>query len=307
MSIDDFHTPVLLDEVIQGLKIKSSGIYVDATVGGAGHCLRIAKKLTTGKIFAFDKDPDAVAIAKKRLKNYNVKIFNADFKMMKQMLEDENVKVDGVLMDLGVSSHQIDEEDRGFSYKKLGPLDMRMSKVGRSAKEILNQETEKNLFHILKDYGEEKFAGRIARNIIEKRKVKEIETTEDFKKIIKDSIPIKFQAKKNPFKKSFQAIRIAVNDELKSLKEGLESSFLLLKPKGRLLVISFHSLEDRIVKNFFKRQSIGCVCAKDLPICVCHNTPKAKILTKKPITATKEEVSLNIRAHSAKLRMLEKL
>ena len=308
MNVDDFsHTPVLLNEVIDNFNIKPSGIYVDATIGGAGHSLKIAEKLTTGKIFGFDKDPDAVAIAKKRLENYNAKIFNADFKLMKQLLMENDVfNVDGVLMDLGVSSHQIDSENRGFSYKNPGPLDMRMSKKGKSAKDILNREAKEKLVYIFKNYGEERFANKIAQKIVEQREVAPILTTEDLKKIIKSSIPIKFQLRKNPFKKVFQALRIAVNDELESLQEGLSSSFSILNSKGRLLVISFHSLEDRIVKNFFKEQCKGCICEKDLPVCVCNHTAKAKMVNKKPIMPTQREISLNKRSHSAKLRILEK-
>ena len=302
------HIPVLLYEVLNGLKINPNGIYVDATVGGAGHSLKIAKKLTNGKIFAFDKDPDAVFVAKKRLENYNVEIFNEDFSEIDKILKNKlDKKIDGILMDLGVSSFQLDDEKRGFSYKKNCILDMRMKKTGICAKEILNNWSEKDLFFILKNYGEEKFAKKIVEKIILKRKSGLIETTKDFEQIIKSAIPFKFKRKKNPCKKSFQAVRIAVNNELFSLKKGLKACFSLLKPKGRLLVISFHSLEDKIVKNFFKEKSKSCVCPKEAFFCSCNHKKQANILTKKPIVPTEKEIEKNNRARSAKLRILEKI
>lgn len=302
------HTPVLLEEVLRELKIKPDGIYVDATVGGAGHSLEIAKKLKTGKLFAFDKDPDAVLVAKEKLKDYTAKIINEDFKDMATILKEEKIeKVDGILMDLGVSSFQLDSKERGFSYLKTGPLDMRMSKKGTSAKDILNTATQEELIYILKEFGEEKFAFKIAQNIILEREKKTIKTTKDFADIINRSVPFKFKRNKNPAKKSFQAIRIAVNGEFFSLKQGLNEAFSILNPGARLLIISFHSLEDRIVKNFYKEKAKGCICPKDIPICVCNKKPQAKIITKKPIIPSKEEISKNKRAHSAKLRVLEKI
>ena len=302
------HTPVLLEEVLKELKIKPGGIYVDATVGGAGHSLEIAKKLKTGKLFAFDKDPDAVLVAKEKLKDYTAKIINSDFKDMATILKEEKIeKVDGVLMDLGVSSFQLDSKERGFSYLKTGPLDMRMSKKGTSAKDILNTATQEELRYILKEFGEEKFAFKIAQNIILEREKKTIKTTKDFADIVNRSIPFKFKRNKNPAKKSFQAIRIAVNGEFFSLKQGLNESFSILNPGARLLIISFHSLEDRIVKNFYKEKAKDCICPKDIPICICNKKPQAKIITKKPIIPSKEEISKNKRAHSAKLRVLEKI
>lgn len=300
------HIPVLLQEVLDGLKIDPDGTYVDATVGGAGHCLQIAKKLRNGKIFAFDRDPDAVLVAKKRLEDYNVLVFNKNFKEMAKILKKEGqTKVDGVLMDLGVSSFQLDTKERGFSYLEKGPLDMRMNKSGLDAKEFINTAPKEELIYILKNYGEEKFYKRIAEKIVEERKKSTIETTTQLSEIINSAIP--FKRNKNPSKKSFQAIRIAINDEIASLKEGLKEAFSILKPKARLLVIDFHSIEDRIVKNFYKEKTLGCICPKDLAFCVCGKKPEAKIINKKPIVPSKSEIEKNRRAHSAKLRILEKI
>ena len=302
------HIPVLLDEVLKALLIKPNGIYVDATVGVAGHSLEIAKRLSTGKIYAFDKDPDAVLVAKEKLKNKNAVIFNADFANMEDFLPYElKGNVDGVLMDLGVSSFQLNNKERGFSYKTTCNLDMRMSKTGKTAKDILNFEKKEYIELILKKFGEERFARKIAGEIVKEREKKMFETTEDFKNVISRSIPFKFKRNKNPFRKSFQALRIAVNNELFSLEKGLETAFSFLKPKSRFLVISFHSLEDRIVKNFFKEKSLSCKCPKNFPICICNTTKKANIITKKPITPTTEEIKKNKRARSAKLRILEKI
>ncbi len=309
MQVKNFsHTPVLLEKVLRELKIKQDGIYVDATVGGAGHSFEIAKRLKTGKLFAFDKDPDAILVAKEKLKGYNAEIINEDYKDIATILREKEIeKVDGVLMDLGVSSFQLDNSERGFSYLKTGPLDMRMSKNGKSAKDILNTASEEELIYILKEFGEEKFAFKIAKNILLEREKKPIETTKEFADIISKSIPFKFKRNKNPAKKSFQAIRIAVNNEFFSLKQGLNEAFSILKPTARLLIISFHSLEDRIVKNFCKEKSKGCICPKDFPVCVCNKKPQAKIITKKPIIPSEEEILKNKRAHSAKLRVLEKI
>ena len=309
MCLEKFiHIPVLLNEVLKGLNIKPNGIYVDATVGAGGHSLKIAEKLTTGRIIALDQDPDAVFVARKNLKNYNVKIHNTNFSQLEDVLKKENVKaVDGVLLDLGVSSFQLDSAKRGFSYKTNSVLDMRMSKSGRSAKEILNTATKEELVYILKNFGEEKFAEKIAETVVEKRKEKEITTTEEFAQIVKNSTPFKFKRLKKKKKKSFQALRIAVNSELSNLEKVLNSSFSFLNKKARLLVISFNSLEDRIVKNFYKEKAAGCICSKKIPVCICNNKPKAVIITKKPITPTKEEILKNNRARSSKLRILEKI
>ncbi len=309
MLLKEFvHIPVLLNEVLKGLKIKPNGIYVDATVGAGGHSLKIAEKLTTGRIIALDQDPDAVFVAKEKLKNYNVTVHHANFSKLKEILKEEKIQgVDGVLLDLGVSSFQLDAAERGFSYKTNSVLDMRMSKTGKSAKEILNTATKEELIYILKTYGEEKFAKKIAEEVIKKREISPINTTSEFAQIVKNSIPFKFKRLKNPCKKSFQALRIAVNNELLNLEKVLKDSFSVLNKKARLLVISFNSLEDRIVKNFYKEKAAGCICSKKIPVCICNNKPKAIIITKKPIVPTKEEILKNNRAHSSKLRILEKI
>ena len=302
------HNPVLLKECVEGLGIKPEGIYVDATVGGAGHSIEIARKLESGKLFAFDRDPDAVSVSKKRLSSYPAFVINSNFCEMKKRLEDREIRqVDGILIDLGVSSYQLDNPKRGFSYRHDGALDMRMSKQGVTAAEIVNKFSEEELIEILKKYGQERFARSIAANIIKRRSQKLIETTLDLANIIKFSIPAKFRRRKNPCKKSFQAIRIVVNGELESLKIGLEDAFDLLKAGGRLVVITFHSLEDRLVKQKYKIWSRGCVCPPKSPICVCGNVPRAKIVNKKAIRPSDLEIATNPRSKSAKLRILEKL
>ena len=302
------HNPVLLKECVEGLEIKPEGIYVDATVGGAGHSIEIARKLESGKLFAFDRDPDAVSVSKKRLSSYPAFVINSNFCEMKKRLEDREIRqVDGILIDLGVSSYQLDNPKRGFSYRHDGALDMRMSKQGVTAAEIVNKFSEEELIEILKKYGQERFARSIAANIVKRRSQKLIETTLDLANIIKFSIPAKFRRRKNPCKKSFQAIRIVVNGELESLKIGLEDAFDLLKAGGRLVVITFHSLEDRLVKQKYKIWSRGCVCPPKSPICVCGNVPRAKIVNKKAIRPSDLELATNPRSKSAKLRILEKL
>ncbi len=302
------HNPVLLKECVEGLEIKPEGIYVDATVGGAGHSIEIAKKLESGKLFAFDRDPDAVLVSKKRLSSFPAFVINSNFCEMKKRLEAREIReVDGILIDLGVSSYQLDNPKRGFSYRHDGALDMRMSKQGVTAAEIVNKFSEEELIEILKKYGQERFARSIASSIVKRRSQKLIQTTLDLANIIKFSIPAKFRRRKNPCKKSFQAIRIAVNGELESLEIGLEASFELLKAGGRLVVITFHSLEDRLVKQKYKIWSRGCVCPPKSPICVCGNVPRAKIVNKKAIRPSNLEIATNPRSKSAKLRILEKL
>lgn len=309
MNIETFsHKSVLLRECINGLNIKPDGIYIDATVGGAGHACEIAKQLRGGKLFAFDKDPDAVEVAKDRLSGYSAKVINENFKEMEFELKSRGIfAVDGVLIDLGVSSYQLDNEKRGFSYLHEGALDMRMSKQGKTAADIVNTYTQKELMDILKTYGEERFAYKIALNIVKKRTQKPIETTTELADIIKSSIPAKFKRDKNPCKRSFQAIRIAVNCELDDLESGLNAAFNMLNLGGRLVIISFHSLEDRIVKHKYLSFAKGCICPVGSPICVCGNKPKARLINKKPIEPTEEEKKCNPRCKSAKLRILEKL
>lgn len=303
------HISVLLNECIDGLNIREDGIYVDGTAGGAGHSREIAKRLTTGKLFALDQDPDAVAVASERLSEYPcAKVIRTNFSMMDIALEKENIfGVDGVLLDLGVSSHQLDQRERGFSYLADAPLDMRMSQSGTSAKDIVNTYDEEELSRILWDYGEEKFARRIASNIVKRRQDKPVETTFELAEIIKSSMPASAKRDKNPCKRSFQAIRIAVNEELDVLYSGLDKAFELLNPGGRLVVITFHSLEDRIVKQKYAQWGKGCTCPPDFPQCVCGKKPRAKLLNRKPTVASAEELSKNKRSKSAKLRILEKI
>lgn len=304
------HIPVMLYECIDGLNIKKDGIYVDGTAGGAGHSKEIVKRLSSnGRLIAIDRDPDAIITAKDRLSNYkNAQVVHSNFCDIDLVLNDLSIQgVDGVLLDLGVSSHQLDVLERGFSYKGTAPLDMRMSQEGISAKDIVNGYEERELAKIIRLYGEEPFAAKIAKNIVSARNEKEIETTSELADIIKKSIPAAKKRDKNPCKRTFQAIRIAVNSELDSLEKGLDNAFSSLLPGGRLVVITFHSLEDRIVKHKFVEWCKGCTCPPDFPICVCGNKPKAKIINKKAIVASNEELANNKRSQSAKLRILEKL
>lgn len=309
MKIDAFsHNSVLLQESICGLNIKSDGIYVDGTAGGAGHSVEIAKKLIDGKLFAFDRDPDAFEVCKARLCKYSAEVINDNFCEMKGYLNDRGIfELDGVLVDLGVSSYQLDNPIRGFSYKHDGMLDMRMSKKGFIAADVVNGYSKDDLIYILKKYGEEKFARSIASNIVRRREKKSIERTSELAEIIKTSIPAKARRDKNPCKRSFQAIRIVVNGELDSLESGIECAFNMLKPGGRLVIITFHSLEDRIVKHKYIEWSKGCICPPGSPICICGNLPKAKIINKKAIEPSEQEKKNNRRSQSAKLRILEKL
>lgn len=303
------HISVMLKECIEGLNINPNGIYLDGTAGGAGHSKEIAKRLENGRLLALDQDPDAIKTASERLSPYKTaKVISSNFRDMDLVLERENIKeIDGVLLDLGVSSHQLDERERGFSYHADAPLDMRMSQKGLSAKDVVNTYDEFELTRILREFGEEPFARNIAKNIVKARHEKEIETTLELAEIIKSSIPAAKRRDKNPCKRSFQAIRIAVNQELDSLSEGLDKAFSALKSGGRLVILTFHSLEDRMVKQRYNEWCKGCTCPLDFPICVCNNKPKAKLINKKPIVATEEELLVNKRSHSAKLRIIEKL
>lgn len=304
-----FHKSVMLNECIDMLDIKSDGIYVDGTAGGAGHSLEIAKRLgEDGKLIAFDRDPDAVAVATERLAGYNATVVKSNFSQMKDVLEKMNIhEVDGILLDLGVSSHQLDKTERGFSYHADAPLDMRMSQEGTSAFDIINTFSKDELAKILFEYGEEKFAWRIAGGIITARQIKPVETTGELAEIIKNNVPAKVRREKNPCKKTFQAVRIAVNGELDHLSTGLDSAFELLKTGGRIAVITFHSLEDRMVKQKFAALCKGCICNPDFPQCICGRTPKAKLVNRKPIEASSEELEDNNRSRSARLRVLERI
>ena len=303
------HISVLLHECIEGLAIKPDGIYVDGTAGGAGHSREIAKRLTTGRLIALDRDPDAVEIASDRLSAYPcAQVIHANFADLKQVLENLHLQqVDGVLLDLGVSSHQLDVAERGFSYHADAPLDMRMSQEGYSARDLVNTCEETELARILFEYGEEKFSRRIAAAIVKERQQHPIETTGQLSEIIRNAVPAKSRREKNPSRRSFQAIRIAVNSELDNLSKALDDVFDCLKPGGRFAVITFHSLEDRMVKQKFKSMAQGCTCPPEFPVCVCGNKPKIKLITRKPIEAGEEELAANPRSRSAKLRVAEKL
>lgn len=303
------HYSVMLKECIDGLHIKPDGIYADGTAGGAGHSSEIAKRLTTGKLLALDRDPVAVKTATERLQKYPAAaVIQANFSEIQRVCAEQGVdKLDGMLLDLGVSSYQLDTPERGFSYRQDAPLDMRMSQTGISAKDIVNTYSVAELNRIIRDYGEEKYAYQIAKNIVKAREDKPLETTMDFADIIKSSMPAAARREKNPCKRTFQAIRIAVNSELESLSEGLQAAFEILAPGGRLVVITFHSLEDRIVKQAFAGWCQGCICPPDFPVCVCGHQPKAKLINKKPILPSEEELAVNSRSQSAKLRILEKL
>jgi 16S rRNA (cytosine1402-N4)-methyltransferase len=306
------HVSVLLDECIQALDIKEDGIYVDCTLGGAGHSSEILKRLSSkGRLIGIDQDEDALKAAKERLKEYdNVTFVHNNFYNIDQILAQLNIdKVDGILMDLGVSSYQLDEAERGFSYMNDAPLDMRMNRQEEfSAYNVVNDYSEEELFRIIKSYGEEKFSKKIARYIVKERNNKPIETTFQLVKIIKDAIPAKFRREgPHPAKRTFQAIRIEVNKELEILNKTLEDGIDRLNVGGRMAVITFHSLEDRIVKLKFRELENPCTCPRDFPICVCGKVSKIKVIKKKAIEASKHELENNPRSRSAKLRIAKKI
>ena len=303
------HIPVLLEETIEGLSIKENGIYVDGTAGGGGHSGAILKRLTTGKLISIDQDPDAIrTLTEKFKKNENAIIVKGNFGDMKDLLELRGVgRVDGVLLDIGVSSHQLDTASRGFSFHEDAPLDMRMSQSGVSAEELVNTLSFEELRRIIFEYGEEKFASSIAKGIVAAREQQPITTTVQLAEIVKANVPQRVRRDGHPARKTFQAIRIAVNDELNVLRRGLDSAFSLLGKGGRLAVITFHSLEDRIVKQKMAGWCQGCTCPKDFPVCVCGNKPKARLVNKKPVCANETELAENPRARSAKLRICEKI
>ncbi len=304
------HKSVLLNECIEGLNIKSDGIYVDGTLGGAGHSLEIVKRLSSkGLLIGIDRDKEALETAKKRLKDYsNVKYVYGNHDDIQDILENLQIeKVDGILLDLGVSSYQLDERARGFSYMGNSKLDMRMDQNQELTAEIVvNEYTEEKLAKIIYDYGEEKFSKSIAKNICKAREEKRIQTTEELVEIIEKSIPRSKQNDGHPAKRTFQAIRIEVNNEIKPLMDTITKSINMLKDGGRLVVITFHSLEDRAVKEAFVEAEGRCTCPKDLPYCVCNYKSLGKIVNKKPIIPTEEEQKDNSRSKSAKLRIFEK-
>ena len=306
------HVSVLLNECLDGLNIRPDGIYVDGTLGGAGHSSQIAARLTTGRLIGIDRDPIALKAAGERLAPFSdrVTLVHANFCEIRRVLEDLNIEgVDGILLDLGVSSPQLDDGQRGFSYMADAPLDMRMNGDDvLSARTVVNEWPYEELRRILYEYGEERYAPQIANAICRRREASPIETTLELVDIIRSAMPpAALREKQHPAKRSFQAIRIAVNDELGSVEKVMADAIPCLKPGGRLAVITFHSLEDRIVKNAMTAASKGCTCPSSFPVCVCGKKPKVKLIAKKPIVASQQELDANPRARSAKLRVCEKL
>ena len=306
------HVSVLLDECIENLNIKEDGVYVDCTMGGAGHSKEIVKRLSDKGLFiGFDQDKNAISTAKERLSEYSdrVKFVHSNFENIKEELEKLGInKIDGVLADLGVSSHQLDEADRGFSYMHDAPLDMRMDiRQSFSAYDVVNTYSEEDLARIIRDYGEDNWAKRIAKFIVEERQNKPIENTGELVEVIKKAIPKKARIDgPHPAKRTFQAIRIEVNNELGVINKMIRDAVSMMNKGGRVCIITFHSLEDRIVKNEFKELSLSCICPPALPICQCDKVSEVKVITRKPILPSDEEIEMNPRARSAKLRVVEK-
>ena len=299
------HISVLFDETIESLDIKKDGLYVDCTCGGAGHPKAILERIPDGVLVAIDRDPDAIKVITERIGDMpQTEIVNDNFSNIKNILNGR--QADGVLADLGVSSFQLDTPERGFSFHHDAPLDMRMSKSGKSAYDVVNGYTEQELSNIISRYGEEKFARNIAKNIVKTRENKPIETTLELAELIKDSVPAKYRREGHPARKTFQAIRIEVNDELSMLSQAVEDMFYSLKVGGRLSIITFHSLEDRTVKEKFREFTVGCTCPKEFPVCVCGKTPEGKIINK-GLSAKQTELDANNRSRSAKLRTIERL
>lgn len=304
------HKPVLFEETIRSLAIRPEGTYIDGTMGGGGHSEAILQRLTTGTLLSIDQDPDAIQAAGERLKQYPQSIrVRGNFAQMGEIAKAQGMEVvDGVLLDIGVSSYQLDTPERGFSYHHDAPLDMRMSQEGPSARDLVNTLDERELADIIFRYGEDRSARRIAQGICLAREKAPIETTAQLAEIIKESVPAAVRrAEGHPARKTFQALRIAVNGELDRLQEGLAAGFGLLKPGGRLAVITFHSLEDRIVKQQMQEWCQGCICPKDFPVCVCGRKPQGKLVYKKGLAPSPEEVEENPRARSSRLRVIEKL
>ena len=305
------HKSVLLNETIDGLNIKPDGIYVDGTLGGGGHAYEVCRRLgEKGSIVGIDQDAAAIEAASARLKDFGEKvtIVRSNYCDMKSKLHELGIdKVDGIVLDLGVSSYQLDTAERGFSYREDAPLDMRMdTRQKMTARDIVNDYTEADLYRVIRDYGEDKFAKNIAKHIVQARAVKPVETTAELLEIIRASIPMKFQKKSgHPAKRTFQAIRIELNRELDVLRDSLDDMIDLLNPGGRLCIITFHSLEDRIVKSAFRKNENPCTCPPDFPVCVCGKKSKGSIITKKPILPSEEELEYNSRSKSAKLRIFE--
>ena len=304
------HIPVMLNECISSLNIKSNGIYVDGTLGGGGHSQHILSKLTTGMLIGVDKDDYALNYCKNKfLGNKNIVFVKSDFVDLPNVVNKLNIGgVDGILLDLGVSSYQIDTPERGFSYRFDAPLDMRMDLSGTlTAYNVVNEYSEEDLLYILYNYGEEVHAKLIVKGILQARQIKPIKTTMELVNIIENSVPKKFWGKGSMAKKTFQAIRIEVNGELKNLERAVRQCIDLLNKNGRLVIITFHSLEDRIVKNVFKECATNCMCDKQLPVCICGHKASVKLVTRKPLVATSDELKFNKRSSSAKVRVIEKL
>lgn len=302
------HIPVLFNETIDALNVRPDGTYVDCTAGGGGHCAAVAEKLTTGRIIAIDQDPEAIENLNERFKdNGRVTVVHDNFVNIEAILGKLDIDgVDGIMADLGVSSHQLDTDERGFSFHKDAPLDMRMSMEGMSAADLVNTASQQELQRIIYTYGEEKFAPSIARNIVKAREIKPIETTFELVDIIKISMPMKAKRDSHPARKTFQALRIEVNGELEKLDKALDSMFEVLNPSGRIAIITFHSLEDRMVKKKFNKFCEGCVCPPEFPVCVCGRKPRGRLPFKSK-APTENEVGENFRAHSARLRAIEKI
>ena len=306
------HKSIMLEEVIESLAIKPNGIYVDGTLGGAGHSSEIVKRLgEDGRLIGIDQDGEAIEAATKRLKPYKdkVTIVRSNYAQMKEVLRDLGIpKVDGILLDLGVSSYQLDNAERGFTYREDVPLDMRMDQRQKmTARDIVNDYSEMDLYRVIRDYGEDKFAKNIAKHIVKERQKKTIETAGELTDIIRAAIPMKVQVTGgHPAKRTFQAIRIELNHELEVLSDHLDEMIDLLNPGGRICIITFHSLEDRIVKSNFKRNENPCTCPSDFPVCVCGKVSKGKVITRKPILPSEKELEENSRSKSAKLRVFER-
>lgn len=302
------HTTVLLKETVDGAYSDPKGVYADLTTGGGGHSLELAKRLSGGRLICFDRDGEAIEAAGERLSGYPVTFVQRNFKELSEVLDELGIKeLDGIIADLGVSSHQLDDAERGFSFHNDAPLDMRMGSEGLSARDVVNDYTFEELRRILYEFGEEKFAPKIAQGIVDARAVSPIERTGELAEIIKNSVPAAYRREKNPCRKSFQAIRIEVNGELEALDKALTDGFDRLKIGGKISVITFHSLEDRIVKNRFKEFCTGCICPPEFPVCVCGRQPRGQLVTKKPVAPSSEELAENPRSRSAKLRVIEKI
>ena len=302
-----FHQTVFLEEAVALLNVKPDGIYLDGTAGGAGHARRIASCLTSGRLIALDKDPDAVSVATERLAACPATVVEKDFSRFDEALDDLGIAaVDGMLLDLGVSSHQLDRAERGFSYHKDAPLDMRMSQKGTSAREIVNSYDVETLARLLREYSDERFARRIAEAIVKRRETAPIERTVELAEIVAEAVPASARRDGHPARRTFQALRIAVNGELDCLSQFLDKALDRLNPDGVLAIITFHSLEDRMVKHRFAEWCTGCTCPPDFPVCVCGKKPRATLVTRKPIEPTPEQMNDNYRVHSARLRAIRK-